>query len=166
MFTAMPLSTFLPANLDARKHHESESVATRSVAWIAADDALDAIDGADDQWTPGTRRLVCARVAHARAALQACSELSSSLTRMSALCDLLQELELALRRHDGAATWNDVDALDSTKRIRHMWETWGPVPRLPTIADRLLRPDDRTEPKVKLHPKDFEGASATRWRSL
>lgn len=37
-----PLSTFLPANLDARVRHEDANVAVLSVAWIAVDDARSA----------------------------------------------------------------------------------------------------------------------------
>ncbi|WAX58529.1 hypothetical protein M6B22_07130 [Jatrophihabitans cynanchi] len=166
-FTAMPLSTFLPANLDARKRHESESVAARSVAWIAADDVLDAIDGADDPWTPDMRRLACARIAHARACLHGCAELTSALTRIKAICAQLEQLEEILGRADGPGSFNDVDALDATQLIRHMWQTWGPVPRLPTISERSRGLNDRLDCRAQLQPDDFKDEQhRKRWRSI
>ena len=124
-FTAMPLSTFLPANLGTRRLHETESVAARSIAWIAADDALDAVDGAGDLWTDETRRLVAARVVHTLTCLEACVELTTSPTRINALAEQLRLLAETLAHNDVPAHWCDVDDLDSTQRIRRMWNAWG-----------------------------------------
>src|SRR5690606_24654743 len=44
-FDTMPFSTFLPVNLVTRTKFETSSVASRSAAWIALDDVLDALDG-------------------------------------------------------------------------------------------------------------------------
>lgn len=43
LFPLLPLSTFLPANLAARRQHETDRNAAQAAAWIAIDDALDAI---------------------------------------------------------------------------------------------------------------------------
>lgn len=168
-FTAMPLSTFLPANLSARSRHESESVAARSIAWIAADDALDALDGVGESWTDETRRLVTARIAHALTCLEACAGLTTSLTRINALAEQLRLLSTSLDHGDVPAHRRDVDHLESTRRIRHVWDAWGPVPRLPTIAGGVERPDVRagqTEPTARLHPANFKDEVGARWRSL
>ena len=58
----IPLSTFLPANLDARIRHEDANVAVRSVAWIAVDDAVGIIDGSPETWEDEDRSLIDMRL--------------------------------------------------------------------------------------------------------
>jgi hypothetical protein len=43
-FFAMPTATFLVANLEARLAVEDDRTAARSIAWLAASDALDALE--------------------------------------------------------------------------------------------------------------------------
>ena len=71
-FDKMPFSAFLPANLAARSVLETATSAVRAVAWIAADDVLDALDGGAESWDKAATGVLEQRVALVELALTQC----------------------------------------------------------------------------------------------
>ena len=131
----IPLSTFLPANLDARMRHEEESVAIRSSAWIAVDDVLDLIDGSSATWSTADRRLLNVRLRVVElGVLHSAGLLAAPAVRLESVVASVASLRRWIR--DAAPT----DAYLTDRRhditqLRSQWEAWGPVPRHPLIAD-------------------------------
>lgn len=110
----IPLSTFLAANLNARRRHEGQADAMRSAAWIATDDVLDAIDGSPIIWTADDRALLVARLTIVELAVQnAETLLTSASTRLQSVAEsvaLLKEwIQAELRStpilRTGGARW-------------------------------------------------------------
>lgn len=134
LFDRMPLSTFLPANFDARLKFESEPLAARSIAWIAADDVLDAVDGSPDSWDARERELLVARLSVVRSALVQMRDVSDSgRTRFGSVQHSVEALRQTIAE-DAPAGPDEVEAHFGLVRIRAQWETWGPVARHPAIA--------------------------------
>jgi len=126
-FTAMPLSTFLPANLDARKRLEPESTAVRSVAWIAADDFLDALDGTPNPWDNDDLWMFAERVSSVKIALRQCSAAlpKDSRLRIDALLKEVLDAESEIEMLAAPLTSMLIDRMPSTRRIRDFWEASG-----------------------------------------
>lgn len=132
----MPFSTFLPANYAARRHHETPSAAARSVAWIAADDLLDAVDGSPLTLADDDIDLLVRRVNLVVSALEACLPTLKDGTsaRASGVLDYSRRLAEHLSGVSGPldlVRWTD--QLPDIQRIRHVWEVWGPVARHPAV---------------------------------
>lgn len=129
----MPFCAFLPANLAARLSRESASAALRSLAWIAVDDCLDAIDGSPEQWDTLLRTVLLARLKVVEIAVnQVLGSLDETNPRLT---DVLKSAVL-LRQELGSSAPTGPDVIEKLPvlaRLRHQWETWGPVPRLPGI---------------------------------
>jgi hypothetical protein len=164
-FWVMPLSTFLPANLNARGHLESESTAVRSVAWIAGGDFLDALDSTPDPWDEAGLWTFVRRVGVVRAALQQCSAAvpDGSRLRVHALLEAVRDVESELEMLAAPITFETIDRLPSTQRIRHFWRVWGPVARLPNITSRRSPGDRDTAFRPTLRTQDWQDL---RWRTL
>jgi hypothetical protein len=162
-FTAMPLSTFLPANLDARRHLEPESIAVRSVAWIAADDFLDALDCTPDPWDNDDLSMFADRVSGVKVALRQCSAAvpQGSRLRIDVLLKEVLDAESEIEKLAAPLTSMVIDGLPSTRRIRDFWEAWGPVQRLPNISSE--RSPSRTE--VDRRPTRRNGDDL-RWQTI
>lgn len=163
-FDRMPFSTFLPVNLRVRSEHEPSSVAIRSVAWIAADDLLDALDGSPAQWDAKVQSLFCERSALVEAAVESCLSLegAKSTKRLQAILDAVHELHGEFeRRPTELLSFTDVDQLHCVQRVRLFWDAWGPVPRLPNVAE--VKPQaDHQEPQPARH----ESSSHPIWNTL
>ncbi len=158
-----PLATFLPVNLAARRQHEDEATALRSVAWIAVDDILDAVDGSAAIWEHVDRRTISARLSITESALAAtASTVDKHNVRLDAVQDELAELHAWLVRENPAGL-HEARSLASLRRLREQWQRWGPVPRLPGIPE-VTPPEtgDPIEPPPALstEPKD------ARYRSI
>ncbi|WP_252976030.1 hypothetical protein [Janibacter melonis] len=130
-FASMPFSVFLPANWDARRRREAPLQAIRSVSWISVDDTLDATITASDDWTSESAALLVSRINLASAAAKIVLDMAEAqdCTRLRALVGTLDELQAELDAPHYAPDW--LDSLSSTKRLRHYYNAWGPVPRLP-----------------------------------
>lgn len=136
-FDKMPTSTFLPANFAARLQAETEAVAVRSISWIAADDLLSAIDGADD-WLSADEILLMSKRAHlVETALTECiPRVPDRLqVRPRVVRDTARELQRELGSLSLPTPLVGLDRLNCVIRLRHFWATWGPVPRLPSVAE-------------------------------
>lgn len=129
----MPFSTFLPMNLAARQATEDLPTALRSVAWIAVDDCLDAINGSPDYWEAGSREVLLARLSLiALAVSQVQGSLDFRVARLADVLTSVQQISREVAEHspDGPEC---VDGLPSVERLRLQWARWGPVPRLPEV---------------------------------
>ncbi|MGY1701275.1 hypothetical protein [Geodermatophilus sp. SYSU D00766] len=122
-FDRMPFSTFLPANLDARRAWETESVAIRSVAWIAADDLLDALDGTPELWQAASLKLFESRVSLVKLALEQCDLAlpDAQKHRLRALLNAVHELEVELSSLIAPFPAARLDAIWVVERIRNLW---------------------------------------------
>ncbi|MCF4122073.1 hypothetical protein L1785_13905 [Antribacter sp. KLBMP9083] len=137
-FDRMPVETFLPTNFAARSSVEPVSRAARSVAWMAADGVLDALDGGPEALDESDVTLLTDRLRLAEEAIEQCLRLipSTGQTRLmavrAAVGQVLDALpELGTRPLDIAV----VDALPPVQRIRHSWSVWGPVKRHPSVSE-------------------------------
>ncbi|MGF9663154.1 hypothetical protein AAIH25_14955 [Arthrobacter crystallopoietes] len=135
-FSSMPLSTFLPANLDARRTSENPAEVVRSVAWIAVDDLLDAIDSSPPMLDGENLKLLVERVELVVTATEEClaavpAEFDLDLHSVHSLAEaLLEELEI-LRPPTPVFSLDEKEAVDAARRF---WDAWGRVPRLPGVA--------------------------------
>jgi hypothetical protein len=139
----MPLSAFLPMNLDARAKHEDGPTAVRSVAWIAADDVLGILDGSPDVWDALTIELMTVRLEVAFCAISATLVF---LDRAEPRLDSVRESVRDFRAWIGSnpsPTRGRANRLASVLRLRRQWDTWGPVQRHPSVPD--VEPGDATE---------------------
>ena len=139
-FDMMPFATFLPSNLDARSRWESKARAMRSICWIAADDVLDAFDSLSDghgDWTIDRLRVLAERLSLVRLALKQCAaRLDTSATRLNALRSAVDDVsDDTARALHGDLVSVSLDRSPGIGCIRNFWEAWGPVARLPNIAE-------------------------------
>lgn len=163
-FDMMPFSTFLPANLAARSQYEPASTAVRSVAWIATDDLLDALGGSPTQWSDDDVALFLDRASVVESALEACLDLApaESHTRLKAVLAAVRTLPREFeRRRTGPLTFALVNRLHCLQRVRHFWEVWGPVPRLPNIPE-----PPATDVVVERQPRRREEPGKLHWNTL
>lgn len=132
LFDSLPLSTFLPANHNARTRHESGSKATQAAAWIALDDLLDAINSPPRGHPDRRLDQLAARFRLAALALEAIDIPESRKVRAAraAIQDLCTEAELAQHRNDRRFN----DGSEAVRRVRDLWSAWGPVSRMPGVA--------------------------------
>lgn len=143
----IPLSTFLPANLDARLRHEAPNMAVRSVAWIAVDDAVGVIDGSPDVWQDEDRRLIDLRLQVVELAIR-CTEarLGVATPRLRSIAASVAELRewMVDGRPHGPGI---AERRDEVARLRLQWQTWGPVPRHPLVPENDTRDPDERQPQ-------------------
>lgn len=161
-FDRMPLATFLPANLATRSATEDPMTAARSVAWIAADDAVDALDGSADVWKESDVELLKKRLDLVELAI---SQTLPSIPleariRPNAVHTSIVELRAVLGSGpDIDWSFEVVNALQATHQLRHYWATWGPVRRLPRVREEA-RPENVTEQRPSRRippPEEFVG---------
>ena len=149
----IPLSTFLALNLDARRRHESDRVAVRSVAWIAVDDALDAIDGSPYFWDDEVRDEVDVRLCVVEQAVGCVVDfLGSNEPRLESVAHSVASLRkwLADARPAGLDV---VESRDEMLRLRLQWENWGAVFRHPLVRDEGEPDPNESRPMLR-HPPD------------
>ena len=162
-FTAMPLSTFLPTNFDARIGHEDMRRATRSVAWIAVDDFLDAFDSSVERWGEEDATLFSKRVALNILATKQCLRLvpTEAQMRLRLVHQQAKEMAAWLQRAPSPLVWRDLNRTEPVARFRLWWDAWGPVERLPTITKAAgISPDEDFRPYLRDEPGDL------RWRII
>lgn len=156
----IPLATFLAANLNARLRHERHADAVRSVAWIATDDALDAIDGSPTSWTAGDRALLVARLTIVEMAVHNAETLmKSGSTRLQSVAESVSLLKKWILGQAPERA-HPADRLSEMVRLRSHWDSWGPVPRHPLIQDQSSRVGNERQPRLR------EGADSTAFRLL
>jgi hypothetical protein len=133
----MPFAAFLPANLAARSRVEAQSLAVRSISWIAVDDLLSAVDGAVAILDAGAIELMSKRAHLVETALLECMPNLSDdhRTRPRAALDAARELQRSLVLLSPPTPLSRLDRLESVSHLRHFWTRWGPVSRLPTVAE-------------------------------
>ncbi|WP_307318850.1 hypothetical protein [Microbacterium sp. SORGH_AS_0862] len=131
----MPLSTFLPANLDARMRLEPEPLALRSVAWIAVDNAVGVIDGSPERWDDDARQLIdtCLQVVEIAVASTR-ERIGASNTRLESVEKSVAELRTWIS-NESPLQAALADGQPSMSRLRTQWNQWGPVPRHPLILE-------------------------------
>lgn len=131
----MPLSTFLPANLDARMRLEPEPLALRSAAWIAVDDAVGVIDGSPERWDDDTRQLIdtCLQVVEI-AVVSTRQRIGGPNTRLETVEQSVAELRTWIS-NESPLQAALADGQPSMSRLRTQWNQWGPVPRHPLIPE-------------------------------
>ncbi|MBM2620401.1 hypothetical protein JIG36_33310 [Actinoplanes sp. LDG1-06] len=162
-FTAMPFSAFLPMNFDARTRHEDTRQAALSIAWIAVDDFLDALDGSPEQWDRDELELFSKRVALNIFATHQCLTLVPAKyhTRLQSVHQEAKEMAAWLRRSSSPLLWHKVNRAEPVGRFRFWLDTWGPIERLPSItAPSGTSPDDDFRPSLRDDPGDL------RWRTI
>jgi hypothetical protein len=133
LFTSMPLCTFLPANLNARQRSEELSKAVRSIAWIALDDLLDALDGTPQCWNAADFELFMNRVKLNALALDQCVASISKPTpfRLATLHAAVREFIREIEIMAPPVEFRTFECLELVERFRAWWNAWGPVERLP-----------------------------------
>ncbi|MET8758530.1 hypothetical protein [Lentzea sp. NPDC004782] len=158
MLSMMPLSTFLPVNLDSRLRSESLMNATRSVAWIAVDDFLDAFDGSAESWDAEELELFSRRIEITRLAIGSCLSAvpATARFRMQVVNNAVEEVLSLVRSKNFPASWHSVERSGLVERFRHWWVEWGPVPRLPTVVTpSSLSREDAKRPMLRAAPCDL-----------
>jgi hypothetical protein len=156
----MPLSTFLPVNLDARGREEEPSLATRSVAWIAVDDALGVIDGSPESWSAETAGLIQARLEVVAIAVECTlSMLDAPNSRLASVLQSVQELRDWISQ-SSAPEPDLAEGQPAVRRLRIQWERWGPVPRHPNIPDSYAPDLSERQPALRAE------ATSTAYRTL
>jgi hypothetical protein len=140
-FDSMPFSTFLPVNLVTRTRFETSSIASRSAAWIALDDVLDALDGGPSVLSESDLALAAARFDLAYRALSACLPLitAESATRIEAAVEVIERTIARLTNIEKTIDAHELDEWPEIARIRYFWAAWGPVPRLPVQLESATR---------------------------
>ncbi|MEU3472683.1 hypothetical protein [Rhodococcus sp. NPDC006774] len=133
-FGQIPLATFLPMNYDARIRTESDSLATRSVAWIAVDDVLGTFDETPPNWDSATRRMLDARLAVVALAMSRISDrVASQGPRLRSVAESISSLRQWVV-DESPERYESAERQPSMLRLRKQWASWGPVPRLPLVA--------------------------------
>ncbi|MEU0312306.1 hypothetical protein [Nocardioides sp. NPDC006273] len=140
-FEAMPLSAFLPANLDSRLRHEPADEAARSVSWIALDDALSSIDELPARWGDEELWHVRTRLDVATEALSACQPNVPPTQSIAMAMKILRSLRSVAGDLAAGTAASDVDKLRPTIDLRVAWRAWGPAARMPLVAERRDDPD-------------------------
>lgn len=149
----MPLCTFLPANLDARSKHETRSIAIRSAAWIAVDDAVGAIDGSPAVWSHETLELVRLRYRIVELAVQETLRFAGADQRLESVLGSVQDLRDWLAA-DLTRSQETADMQPALIRLRTQWEQWGPVLRQPLIPEDYLPDRSDIQPALREPPDD------------
>lgn len=148
----MPFATFLPANLDARRRIETESVAIRSAAWIAIDDVLDAIDGSPSTWDAPALQLIAARLGVVETALsQVAKFLGNAGPRLGSVAESVGELNHLIARSRPPDP-RMADHSESLRRLRAQWDSWGPVPRHPLVPEFSGAGTPAPQPGIRQEP--------------
>ena len=158
VFDVMPIVTFLPANFAARLAVESETLASRSAAWIAADGALDALDGSPARLEESEATLLFDRLRLVETAIDQCLVLVpvANQTRLRAVLGAVRGLQDDLATLDARPLeMRAVNGSQWVDRIRHFWSAWGPVRRHPNVPEPP--PQDRVE---EAPPARRSGASS------
>ncbi len=151
----IPLSTFMPANLDARRRHEDPGVAIRSVAWIAVDDTLGIIDGSADIWDDAERALIETRLRIVQLAISCTNDLLvSDAPRLRSVAGSVASLRQWVV-DDNPSRPELADRRDEISRLRLQWKTWGPVLRHPLVAELDTRDPDERQPRIRDAPKSL-----------
>lgn len=127
--SAMPLSTFLPLNYCARLPTEGRLSASRAVAWISVDDAL---DGWLDQ-AANDLRIALMRIRLACHALEQTALLADRPAPVQLAGRLLGDLLNMLRIHSPGNGSSVARVEQAFKRVANLHEQWGPVARLPGV---------------------------------
>lgn len=161
-FDTMPLSTFLPANLNARLRLEPQESAAKAVSWIAIDCALDSIDALPPIWRAEHLWLVTTRIEHARLALRHASTMLEQPRRLAAALDVLDAVQTELRRLLPFTRAAHFDRHQSVRRLRTLWTTLGPAPRMPGIESRRGDPS----PGYHFHPQRRTATPHDRWTNI
>ncbi|MCD5349883.1 hypothetical protein [Kineosporia mesophila] len=161
-FSAMPFSTFLPANLDARGRVEKPLAAARSIAWIAIDDVLDALEASPIRWSSRDRKLYVDRLTLSRKAVAICLELVEveHRFRLKLVQGLWEEILLLLADGSIGNGYDEISRLVPIAKARQYWETWGPVDRLPGVEPG---PQERFRDVLIGHR---QRPSDLRWRTI
>lgn len=151
----IPLSTFLPANLDARMRVEDESSAIRSAAWIAADDAVGIIDGSPDVWGDADRGLIDTRLRVVELAVRSTAEwlgvAAPRLESVGASVAALRDWTIGQRPTGPDLAEHRAEFI----RLRLQWDRWGPVRRHPLVGENDSRDPDKRQPKLRKVPEDW-----------
>lgn len=146
----MPLSTFLTANLDARRKVEPKSTALRSAAWIAVDDAVDTIDGSPEVWSEEMRHLINTRLQVVEIAIAATTQwLVEPNSRLESVQTSVAELRNWVANDAPSRALLAEEQLPM-RRLRTQWNQWGPVPRHPLVKEDF--PPSNTELPPALRP--------------
>lgn len=131
----MPLSTFLPANLDARTRLEPKPLALRSASWIAVDDAVGVIDGSPERWDDDIRRLIDTRLRVVEIAVASTRRwIDVPNTRLESVQHSIAELRIWIAEESPLQAAL-ADGQPSMSRLRTQWNQWGPVVRHPLIPE-------------------------------
>lgn len=162
-FTSMPFSTFLPANFTARMEHEPPSVALRSAAWIVVDDVLDALDSSPSEWFESDLELFLRRLELAGEAVAQTLYIhgSWSRTRLIGVGKEIVAASSAVGRFQLPMHVESLERLDSIRRFRDWFESWGPVDRMPGVI-MPIRPSGPQDHRPTLQ----ETTSDLRWRTI
>lgn len=145
----IPLATFLAANLDARRRHEPESLAIRSVAWIAVDDAVGVIDGSPTAWTESDRSLIDARLHVIELAVRGAQHVAGTdAARLRSVAESVKSLRAWVEHRDPAGP-HLADNLPAMVLLRAQWEAWGPVPRHPQVSCEDPRESNERQPQLR-----------------
>lgn len=148
----MPLSTFLLANLDARSKVESKSIAVRSVAWIAADDAVDVVDGSPENWSDAARQLIDVRLQVVEIAImQTRQRIMSPSPRLVSVHDSVASLRHWIAHEAPPSPWA-AEEHPSLSRLRTQWNRWGPVRRHPLMAEAPPTHMTQAQPRLRTEP--------------
>lgn len=157
----MPFSVFLPMNYEARLHLESKSAARRSVAWIAVDDLLDAIDGSPAIWGQEEIRLLRIRLSIVeRAVIQVQCALADREFRLKSVLESVREIRDWFTSRSFARA-EEIEGLESLQRVRGQWAVWGPVPRHPGVEEIDLPVD-----WPPIMPKRRERPTSSHYRTI
>lgn len=151
----IPLSTFLAANLDARKHHETASLAARSVAWIAVDDAVGIFDGSPASWDEADRALIDIRLEVVALAVQGASDwLASPSPRLRSVSESVTTLRRWIRDQSPTRAVA-ADSQHELVLLRTQWERWGPVLRHPLVIENRANDQSERQPRRRETPKSW-----------
>jgi hypothetical protein len=163
-FSSLPLSTFLPANLNARTELEGLSKAVRSVSWIALDDLLDAVDCNPPELDSDLLGLLIERVDLVASATKECLAIvpSGSSLRLRAVNSIAAELLEKLGRLKSPAPVGLLDKTTELLKARHAWDAWGPVPRLPGVKVSSQSTSKEHGPRLR----SAEDRNELRWRTI
>ncbi|UPO77370.1 hypothetical protein [Arthrobacter sp. Helios] len=162
-FTVNPLSTFLPANFSARRVAEDMSTAVRSIAWIATDELLDALDSTPAHWDAANLELFSKRVALVELAVnQSIEEIPvGARLRIEAVSKAVSELSASLAKVSGPTPRQKIDRIDAVDRLRTWWRAWGPIQRLPGVESESEAPHGANHlPALRCPPTDL------RWQTM
>lgn len=139
-FAAMPLSTFLPANADARLQVELPDEAALAAAWLAVNDAVHAYNEAHNN--PGAQQVRVAKLALRLDLVGAALAATIAILPPQSVDPLREALDLALAAATRAGSVARADSpcpsASFEMQFRTLHERW-PVPAvMPTVDSRPL----------------------------